>query len=209
MMTEEWCRRICIIAEGYEEKYYLERLKSFNVFNHPLVDVASIKNAKGLPNVFALFQSIFNSGAYDLIVVFCDGDNNSKQFNELLNNINDEIFGGVDISHSVVIFVNPVTLQVVLSHFGDVTLTHKAKANNNEEVEKLTGIIGYKAKEQQIKDMVNMIKYGSYNEMKERIKRLSTNVNDIPSTNYLELLELLEGLDIDKVDILIHLLRNG
>lgn len=112
-----------------------------------------------------------------------------------------------NVSQSIVFFVNPVTLQVVLSHFGDVTLTHKAKANNNEEVERLTGIVGYKAKEQQIKDMVNMIKYGSYEEMKRRIRNISSNVKDVPSTNFLDLLELLEGLDINRLDELIELLR--
>lgn len=207
-MNNGWCRRVCIIAEGYEEKYYLERLRDFNIFNHPLVRVTSIQNAKGIVNVFALFQSVFNSGAFDLIVVFCDGDNNSKQFNSVLDKINNEIFGGNNISQSIVFFVNPVTLQVVLSHFGDVTLTHKAKANNNDEVERLTGIVGYKAKEQQVKDMVSMIKYGSYVEMKERISKISKDVNDIPSTNFLDLLEMLEGVDIDKLDELIKILRN-
>lgn len=206
-MISDWCRRVCIIAEGYEEKYYLERLLDFDFFNNRLVNVASIQNAKGILNVFALFQNVFNSGAYDLIVVFCDGDNNSKQFNDMLNKIDNEIFGGDNVSQSIVFFVNPVTLQVVLSHFGDVTLTHKAKANNNEEVEKLTGIVGYKAKEQQIKDMVNMIKYGSYEEMKRRIRNVSSNVKDVPSTNFLDLLGLLEGSSINRLDELIGLLR--
>ena len=206
-MSDEWCRSICIIAEGDEEKYYLERLLSFRVFNHPCIKIDSIRNARGINNVFPLFQNVYSSGRFDIIVVFCDGDNNSNQFKKLLSKIDHELFGDKEISSKIVFFANPVTLQIVLSHFDEVQLHNKGKSFNAPEVERLTGIIGYKAKEEQIVSMTSSIKYQSYQDMKNRISKLSNNVNDIPSTNFLRLLEMLEGNAMNDLDEVTRLLN--
>lgn len=205
-MTDQWCRSICIIAEGNEEKYYLDRLISFNLFTNPYYSIDSIRNAYGINNVFPLFQNLYSSRRYNIIFIFCDGDNNSSQFQNLVNKINHELFGDNDVSSRVVIFVNPVTLQVVLSHFDDVLLHHKGKTFNAPEVERLTGITSYKAKEEQIKAMTKAIRFQSYQDMKDRISRLPQDINESPSTNFLGLLEMLEGKAMDKMDEIIELL---
>lgn len=57
----------------------------------------------------------------------------------------------------VFIFANPVTLQIVLSHFGDVNLTKVGKKSNAAAVEDLTGIKNYEARKEQISEMISKI----------------------------------------------------
>lgn len=206
-MDNNWCRSICIIAEGNEEKYYLDRLVSFHLFGHPLISIDSIRNAHGISNVFPLFQSIYSSGRYNAIVIFCDGDNNSDQYQNLRYKINHELFGDEDVSSKILFYVNPVTLQVVLSHFGEVKLHNKGKPLNAPEVEKLTGIKEYKAKEEQIIAMTTLIRYQTYQDMKDRISKLPNDINKSPSTNILDLLKILEGNAMEALDDIIQVLN--
>ena len=206
-MVGEWCRRICIIAEGNEEKYYLERIVAFHYFDSENFCISSIKNAHGIDRIFSLFQDAYSGGAYDLIIIFCDGDNNSSQFKKMKNRIDEELFGGNDVANHIVFFANPVTLQIVLSHFDKVILTHKSKANNSSVVESITGIVNYKAKEEQILEMVSHIKYDSYHDMKKNLSTISKSVDDTPSTNFLDLIDVFENDDIKKIDDLINLLN--
>ncbi len=193
-------RNILIICEGQEEWHYIKRLLSFPFYNSDLYSFAEPINAKGNENIYPRFQIEYNKGKYDLILIFCDGDNNSKQFQNIKKKINDNIFGEAGMAERFIIFVNPVTLQVVLSHFGEIYLIHKSKKANSHLVEEITGIKGYDAREEEIVEMVNKIFFRSYAEMKERIRLLSDDVSKVPSTNLLFFLEHLEGDNDDWID---------
>lgn len=50
-------KKICIICEGYEEKEYLERLKSFGAWQGRYYDVHLV-NAKSISNIAPRYQEI-------------------------------------------------------------------------------------------------------------------------------------------------------
>ena len=100
----------------------------------------------------------------------------------------------------VFIFANPVTLQIVLSHFGDVNLTKVGKKSNAAAVEDLTGIKNYEARKEQISEMISKIHFSFINEFKRRLANISTNFNDVPSTNFLTFLERFESSNTSWID---------
>ena len=193
-------RNILILCEGQEEWFYVKKLLSFPVFNNELYNFAEPINVKGIGNIPPRFQIEYNRGRYDLILIFCDGDNNSSQFQEIKNQISLNIFGCENLADKFFIFVNPVTLQVVLLHYANVTLTHKSKKDNAIIVEKVTSIKQYNAREDQITEMINGIHFRSYTIMKNRLKLISTSVEDIPSTNMLYFLDKFESNDDSWID---------
>lgn len=193
-------RNVLIICEGLEEWHYIKKLLSFPFYNNELYSFAEPINVKGNENIFPRFQNEYNKGRYDLILIFCDGDNNSLQFQNIKNQIDNNIFGVSGIAERFIIFVNPVTLQVVLSHFADIKLTHKSKKANSKIVEEVTGITNYDAKEEQIIKMINNIHFRSYEEMKRRIEEISTSISDSPSTNFLNFLKKFESDSTDWID---------
>ena len=67
--------------------------------------------------------------------------------------------------------------------------------------------MNYKAKEEQILEMVSHIKYDSYHDMKKNLSTISKSVDDTPSTNFLDLIDVFENDDIKKIDDLINLLN--
>lgn len=95
----------------------------------------------------------------------------------------------------IVIFTSPCTLQVILSHFGDVQLTTQAKKAARADVERLTHVSDYDAHQDQLEAICSKIHYRSYAEMKARVSNLSTCPDDIPSTNILTLFKYLESQD--------------
>lgn len=199
---------ILIIAEGYEEEAYLKKLFQFPCFsrgNYTFI----VKNANGNGNIAPRYQDEYSKNRYDLILVFCDGDNNSEQYREIVEDICVGIFNDRSLEDDLIVFANPVTLQIVLSHFGEVKLTHVAKKKNAKEVKLLTGIDNYDAEEGQVNAMVEKIFYRSYKPMKDRIKTISTSVEESPSTNFLRHLEQFERSDTDWVETLIRRLNDS
>lgn len=79
-------------------------------------------------------------------------------------------------------------------HFNYVILKNIGKKSNATIIEELTGIKNYKANDKQIDEMMKLIKYSSYEFMKENLKKLSSDISVIPSTNFLYLLSVLENL---------------
>ena len=185
-------KNVLIIAEGYEEKAYLDKILSFPNINKDVYHFNAVINSKGSGNIKARFQYALQNGYYDAILIFCDVDCMSENFLRLFNGIG-EFFINKEDAIKVFIFANPVTLQIVLSHFGEVKLISSGKKTNNPCVESLTGIKHYSAKEEQIKEMIGMIRYDSLLSFKERLNKLSTNIEDVPSTNFLEFLERFES----------------
>ena len=100
----------------------------------------------------------------------------------------------------VFIFSNPVTLQLVLSHFGDVLLAKVSKKGNSEEVKRLAGVENYDAEQEQIKTIINKIHFNTIEDFKNRLAKLSTDFNDIPSSNFLIFLERFENNDTTWID---------
>ncbi len=201
-------KRVLILAEGYEEKYYIDKIISFPCMSKSYY-FEPVINLKGNGQIIPRYQYLFQLNKYDLILVFGDGDNGSDQFIRIIEGLGKLIFGDENKGRLVFIFVNPVTMQIILSHFEKVCLTHKAKMKNRSEIERITGIKDYDAKEEQIKELVGMINLKNYSMMKENIKDLSIDYKECPSSNILSFLEKFENDDsswIDEINAQITLL---
>ena len=184
-------RRICIICEGNEEKDYMNALINKNVFSNKYYFVEPI-NAKSINNIFNRYTDKYQSNSYDLVLVFCDTDKGpSDKYKEIKQKINE--FHGRDVADDIVIFGNPCTMQIILSHFAQIKLTSQSKAVNAKYIEQLTGIINYKATEEQRKELFSKIKKDNYETMKENASKLSTNDEDTSSTNILKFIERFEN----------------
>ena len=198
----EFVRRknILIISEGYEEKPYIDKILSFPNINKDVYNFAPSVNAKGNGNLLARYQYEIQRGFYDLILVFCDADKGSEQFLSIVYEIGEKFFSSKQAGFNVFIFANPVTLQIVLSHFGDVSLNKVSKKSNAEAVERLTGIVNYDAAQEQINEMIEKIHYSSMKGFKRRLSAISKDFNDLPSTNFLLFLERFENGDTSWID---------
>lgn len=185
-------KKICIICEGFEELEYIETLNKKSVFA-PKYEFVLI-NAKSINTIFARYQQKYQSDSYSLVLVFCDTDKGpSERYLELKRKINE--FHDADVADDIVIFGNPCTMQIMLSHFGEVKLTSQSKSVNGEYIEKLVGIPNYKATEEQRKEFFGKIKRENYEVMKENIAKLPTNDEEISSTNFLKFVKCFESED--------------
>ena len=129
-----------------------------------------------------------------MVLIFCDTDKGpSEKYKEIKKKINE--FHDIDIADDIVIFGNPCTMQIILSHFAEIKLTSQSKSVNAKYVEKLTGIKNYKATDEQRKKLFSKIKRKNYDVMKENVKKLSTNDKDLSSTNILKFIEKFESDD--------------
>ena len=200
-------RNILIIAEGYEEKPYIDKILSFPNINKDVYHIFPAVNAKGSGNIFARYQYEFQRNFYDLILIFCDVDKGSEEFLALVDKIG-AFFIDKKSAIEVFVFANPVTLQIVLSHFGEVNINNISKKNNAPLVEALTGIKNYDAKDEQIKELISKINFQSLSDFKIRLKNISTDFKDIPSTNFLTFLERFEQEDSSWIDAILSLMNN-
>lgn len=201
--------RIQIICEGQEEWWYMNRLLSFKLYNSDLYLFLPVINVKTNTQLVPRYQNEYANGKSDIILIFCDVDKDIEHFNEMVNTLATNISVTFETAKKLFIYANPVTLQIVLSHFSKVSLTHVAKARNSEIVEQLTGIKNYSAKEEQIKEMMNKITYSTYEIMKQNLQELSSNVDDVPSTNFIEFLNNIEGNDASWVTNIINEIKNN
>ena len=190
-MREIKGRKICIICEGDEEEEYISALLKKNVFSSKY-DFKKIINAKSFFNVLPRYTERYQSNSYDLVLIFCDTDKGpSDKYINLKKKINE--LHGNDVADDIVIFGNPCTMQIILSHFGEIKLTSQSKAVNAKYIEKFTGIVNYKATKEQREELFGMIKRDNYETMKENVKKLSTNDKDTSSTNILKFIENFES----------------
>ena len=191
-------RKICIICEGDEEKDYINVLLNKKVFSDKYTFADPI-NAKSINNIFTRYIDRFQSNSYDLVLIFCDTDKGpSEQYINLKKKIND--FHDADVADEVIIFGNPCTMQIIISHFAEKRLTSQSKHTNSRYIEEYTGIKNYKATEEQRKVLFGLIKRENYKVMKENIKKLSTNDLDTSSTNFLKFIERFENEDDGWID---------
>ena len=209
-MSEKFHKKnILIIAEGFEEKVYIDKILSFPNIRKDVYRFTQAVNVKGNGNILARYQYEVQRGFYDAILIFCDADKGSDAFLRLVSDIGTRFFRFPEDALKTFIFVNPVTLQVVLSHFGEVTLTKVSKAQNASFVYKLTGVENYAAEQSQIQAIVDQIHYGSLEAFKQRLSRLSTDPKDVPSTNFLAFLHRFESENDTWVDEINALRKAG
>lgn len=140
-----------------------------------------------------IHQAEYAKNYYEVIFAVCDKDRKPEQYQNIISKLDGIL--GPGKAKEIVIFTSPCTLQVILSHFGDVCLTTQAKKAAQGEVERLTSVKNYDAHFDQLNVICNKIFYRSYKEMKNRIAGLSTYPDDLPSTNMLSLFGYLESQD--------------
>lgn len=190
-------RKICIICEGFEEIDYLNALINKAVFSNKYEFV--LINSKSINNISSIYQIRYQSNSYDLVLAFCDTDKlPSKRYKEIKSEINK--FHGKDVADEVVIFGNPCTMQIILSHFAEIKLTSQSKTINSKFIKEYVGIDNYKATDVQRKELFGKIKRSNYKKMKENVAKLSTNDNVISSTNILKFIEKFESDDESWID---------
>ena len=105
-----------------------------------------------------------------------------------------------NVADKIIIFGNPCTMQIILSHFANVKLKSQSKKENSKLIKQYTNIENYDAKEEQVKELTNKITRKNYETMKKNISKISTKDNEKPSTNILYFLEKLENNDIKWID---------
>ena len=185
-------KKICIICEGYEELEYIEALKNKAVFssNYEFITI----NAKSINTIIYRYQEKFQSDSYSLVLIFCDTDKGpSKNYKELKKKVNE--LHDNDVADDIIIFGNPCTMQIILSHFAEIKLTSQSKTINSKYIEKLTGIKDYKATTQQRKELFGKIKQKNYETMKKNLEKMSTNDKETSSTNILKFIKNFENED--------------
>lgn len=83
-------------------------------------------------------------------------------------------------------------MQIVLLHFGDVSLKNQGKKTNSAEIERLTGISEYDAHEEQIQELCGKITRSNYPEMKKRAETINFPDTVSGSTNISTFLKWFE-----------------
>ena len=191
-------KKICLICEGYEEFDYISKLLELKVW----ADVYdfTLVNAESNGNISARYQDRYQSDNYDIVLVLCDTDRKPHHDFELIRKKINDIFGIDNAADEVIIFVNPCTMQVELLHFENIKLRTQNKNKNASEIERLTGIQDYKAKEEQRKAMCNLITKENYEEMKKNLLSLATDYKIESSTNFGVFLKRFEDNKTNWID---------
>ena len=191
-------KKICLICEGYEEFDYISKLLELKVWAD-VYDFTLIK-AESNGNISARYQDRYQSDNYDIVLVLCDTDRKPHHDFELIRKKINDIFGIDNAADEVIIFVNPCTMQVELLHFENIKLRTQNKNKNASEIERLTGIQDYKAKEEQRKAMCNLITKENYEEMKKNLLSLATDYKIEASTNFGVFLKRFEDNKTNWID---------
>lgn len=182
-------RKICIICEGFEEIDYLNALINKAVFSNKYEFI--LINSKSINNISSIYQIRYQSNSYDLVLAFCDTDKRpSNRYKEIKREINE--FHGKIVADDIVIFGNPCTMQIIISHFAEIKLTSQSKTINSKFIEQYVGIKNYKATDEQRKELFSKIKRDNYEKMKENVGKLSVDDNITSSTNILKFLKRFE-----------------
>ena len=191
-------KKICLICEGFEEYDYISRLLELGVWSD--VYDFTLVNAESNGNISARYQDKYQSDSFDIVLVLCDTDKKPHKDFELIRKKINDVYGNDLAADQVIIFVNPCSMQVELSHFGDVHLTTQSKNANSSLIEQLTGIQRYKASEKQRKKMCDLITNENYIKMKKRLESLPTNYTIESSTNFGVFLTRFESDDDSWID---------
>ena len=185
--------KICVICEGFEDHGYFERLLKLGVWN-PTYKFTLI-NAKTATKIPAIFQNIYQNDSYEIVLIFCDTDKYPhKVYNDVKDKIN-SFFNKRKATDRLVIFANPCTMQIILSHFDEVSLKNQGKKTNAAVIKKLTGVSNYDAKAEQIKTICDQILRRTYESMKQRIREMNLPDTESGSTNFIIFIDRFESDD--------------
>ena len=186
--------RIRVICEGYEDEAYFKRLMGFDVWDKTY-QFFPVK-AKGASNIPARFQADYQNNAYEIILIFCDTDKAPyREYKQVKDKIN-KFLNKQKASEKLIMFANPCTMQIILSHFGDVSLKNQGKKTNADIIEQLTGVKNHDAHDDQIEAICGMIFRRTYSEMKERIRAINLPDTTSCSTNFIVFLDRFENNDV-------------
>ena len=116
-----------------------------------------------------------------------------RKYKEIKQKIND--FHGENVADDIIIFGNPCTMQIILSHFAEIKLTSQSKTINSKYIKEYVGIDNYKATDEQRRELFSKIKRSNYEKMKENVAKLSTDDNITSSTNILKFIKNFESDD--------------
>lgn len=197
--------RVYIICEGFEEYEYFNKLKVLKVFND-FYDF-SLVNAESNGRIPSAYDYYFKDGSYDIVLAFCDTDRVQKDYELIKQKIND--FHNSNIASDVVIFANPCTMQIILSHFSIVSLKTQNKRKNSKLIEDLTKISKYDARRIQRDSLFKLINKVNYMLMKINLSDVSTDEKVVPSTNFLVFAQRFENNKCDWVDKINKKIRNS
>lgn len=191
----DYKHKICIICEGDEDTEYIKRLLELRVWNDKL-DFYPI-NSKSASNIPARYQDAFQNNKYELVIIFCDTDKSPyKEYSLVKEKIN--LFHGKEnASEKIIIFANPCTMQIILSHFKDVSLEKQGKKTNGKIIEECTGVKNYDAHAEQIKEICQKIFRKNYTKMKERVSKINFPDTVSGSTNFATFISKFESDNID------------
>ena len=185
--------KVCVICEGLEEHIYFNRLMLLNVWDSSYEFIPI--NAKGASNIFARYQDAYNNDSYEMIIIFCDTDKYPyREYSQLKTKLNN-FFDKKTVSQKIVMWANPCSMQIILSHFGTVKLTNQGKKTNSDIIKQLTGVQNYDGHEKQIVEICNRIFKRTYLEMKERLLKEKYDDKESGSTNIVRFLDYFEGYD--------------
>lgn len=185
--------RIRVICEGYEDEAYFKRLMGFDVWDKTYQFFPV--NVKGASNIPARFQSDYQNDSYEIILIFCDTDKAPYREYKLVKDKINKFLNKLKASEKLIMFANPCTMQIILSHFGEVSLKNQGKKTNADIIEKLTGVKDYDAHDYQINDVCNRIFRRTYSEMKERVGAINHPDTTSCSTNFIVFLDRFESND--------------
>lgn len=182
---------ICVICEGNEDYLYFKRLLELNVWN----EVYSFFpiNAKSASNIPARFQDAYQNDIYEVILIFCDTDKAPYREYDLIKKKINGFLGKLKATEKIIIYANPCTMQIILSHFGDVSLKNQGKKTNAEVIERYTGVKNYDAHKDQIETICKQIFKRTYPDMKQRVEIINYPDTTSCSTNFSLFLERFEN----------------
>lgn len=200
--------KICVICEGFEDIGYFEKLIQLNVWCNDIYDFILI-NAKSASNIFPRYQDAYSSDSYEVILIFCDTDKAPyREYSQIKKKINN--YHAKDrASDKIIIFANPCTMQIILSHFADINLKNQGKGTNRQLIEQLTGIINYDAHVNQVKELCSKIFRRSYPEMKIRIEKMNLTDTISGSTNFITFLKMFESENYNWISSINSFLQEG
>ena len=86
-------------------------------------------------------------------------------------------------------------MQIILSHFDEVSLTTQSKKANSAIIEKLTGVKAYNGHKDQITEICNKIRQSSYPKMKGRLRKDHYDDTEPGTSNAVSFMEFFETSD--------------
>ncbi len=187
---------VYLILEGDEEEYYFNRLKGIGVFS-PKYYIRP-KNVKGAGNIPEHYRDRLTSRKDDIVLIVCDVDRKPKEFKKVVAGVEEVV--GQHRTKQVITFSRPCIMQIILLHFEEIWLKSPGTATYKDDVNRLTGVENYDKHWYQCEEICDQIIHRNWIPFIERLDKLSTDINDMPSSNIAMLYKNLSSDDISWID---------